>query len=80
MKKQALIILLVSILFSTFAVAETCPNLIRQIDEMLAESKQLSVEQINEVKSLRAQGEEAYKEGNKEECQKLLSQALDLLG
>jgi len=47
---------------------------------MLAESKQLSAEQINEVKSLRAQGEEAYKEGNKEECQKLLSQALDLLG
>ena len=80
MKKHALIILLVSILFSTFAVAETCPNLIKQIDEMLAESKQLSAEQINEVKSLRAQGEEAHKEGNKEECQKLLSQALDLLG
>ena len=78
--KKFLAYVVVSFLFISIANAETCPNLIKQIDEMLAESKQLSAEQINEVKSLRAQGEEAYKEGNKEECQKLLSQALDLLG
>ncbi len=78
--KKFLAYVVISFLFISIANAETCPNLIKQIDEMLAESKQLSAEQINEVKSLRAQGEEAYKEGNKEECQKLLSQALDLLG
>jgi hypothetical protein len=71
-----------TIFFSSSATvfAETCPNLIKQIDELLAESKQLSAEQIKEVKILRIQGEEAHKEGNKEECEKLLSQALDLLG
>jgi hypothetical protein len=78
--KKFLAYVVISFLFISIANAETCPNLIKQIDEMLAESKQLSAEQINEVKSLRAQGEEAHKEGNKEECQKLLSQALDLLG
>jgi hypothetical protein len=78
--KKFLAYVVISFLFISIANAETCPNLIKQIDEMLAESKQLSAEQIKEVKSLRAQGEEAYKEGNKEECQKLLSQALDLLG
>ena len=78
--KKFLAYVVISFLFISIANAETCPNLIKQIDEMLAESKQLSAEQINEVKNLRAQGEEAYKEGNKEECQKLLSQALDLLG
>ena len=78
--KKFLAYVVISFLFISIANAETCPNLIKQIDEMLAESKQLSAEQINEVKSLRAQGEEAYKEGNKEECQKLLSQALDILG
>ena len=78
--KKFLAYVVISFLFISIANAETCPNVIKQIDEMLAESKQLSAEQIKEVKSLRAQGEEAYKEGNKEECQKLLSQALDLLG
>ena len=77
---KAILLVLFYFLFSSSGMAETCPKLMQQIDEELAESKQLSANQIREIRSLIAQGEQAYKEGNKEDCQKLLSEALDLLG
>lgn len=77
---KAILLVLFYFLFSSSGMAETCPKLMQQIDEELAESKQLSANQIREIRSLRAQGEQAYKEGNKEDCQKLLSEAIDLLG
>ena len=77
---KAILLVLFYFLFSSSGMAETCPKLMQQIDEELEESKQLSANQIREIRSLRAQGEQAYKEGNKEDCQKLLSEALDLLG
>jgi|AACY02.14.fsa_nt_gi hypothetical protein len=78
--KQIIASVLISFLLATGALAETCPAMMKQIDQMLAETKQLSSEQVKEIKALRAQGEEAFKEGNQEECQKLLSQAIELLG
>ena len=77
---KAILLALFYFLFSSSGIAETCLKLMQQIDEELGESKQLSADQIREIRSLRVQGEQAYKEGNKEDCQKLLSEALDLLG
>jgi hypothetical protein len=78
--KQIIASILISFLLATGVLAETCPAMMIQIDQMLAETKQLSPEQVKEIKTLRIQGEQAFKEGNQEECQKLLSQAIELLG
>jgi hypothetical protein len=51
----------------------------KQIDQILEETKQLSKEQLNEIRQLRIQGEEAHKSGDHEESEKLLKEALQLL-
>ena len=67
-------------LSSSHGIAESCLDAMKQLDDTIAESKQLTKEEAKEIKSLKEQAKEAYKEGNKEDCQKLISEALDLLG
>ncbi|MEK9959253.1 MAG: hypothetical protein VW541_02440 [Pelagibacteraceae bacterium] len=51
----------------------------KEIDKLIGESKALSKEQLEEIKQLRIQGEEAHKSGDHKESEALLKQALDLL-
>ena len=73
-------IILICLLFFTFnAYAGNCLNLIKEIDNILLETKQLSKDQLSEIKQLRAQGEQAHKSGDHKESEEMLKQALDLL-
>ncbi|MCI5053736.1 MAG: hypothetical protein VW910_04620 [Pelagibacteraceae bacterium] len=51
----------------------------KEIDNLLLETKQLSKDQLSEIKQLRAQGEQAHKSGDHKESEEMLKQALDLL-
>jgi len=73
------LIIILFLLIPTKSIAGSCPMLIKQVDSLLAESKQLSKEQLAEIKQLRNQGEEAHKAGEHKESEELLKQALDLL-
>jgi phage shock protein A len=79
MKKLFLVIILY-LLSSSHGMANSCLDAMKQLDDAIAETKQLTREEAKEIKSLKEQAKEAYKEGNKEDCQKLISEALDLLG
>jgi len=76
-KKLVLFICLIT--FPINAYADNCLNLIKQIDNLLSETKQLSKDQLSEIKQLRAQGEQAHKSGDHKESEEMLKQALDLL-
>ena len=78
--KKLFLVTLLYLLSSSYGMADSCLVLMKQLDEVIAETKQLTPEEAKEIKSLKEQGQQAYKEGNKEDCQKLISEALDLLG
>ena len=78
--KKLFLVTLLYLLSSSYGMANSCLELMKQLDEVIAETKQLTPEEAKEIKSLKEQGQQAYKEGNKEDCQKLISEALDLLG
>ena len=64
---------------SNLAYAGSCPLLMKEIDHLIEQSKQLSKEQLAEIKQLRQQGEEAHNQGDHKESEDLLKQALELL-
>ena len=64
---------------SNLAYAGSCPLLMKEIDQLIEQSKQLSKEQLAEIKQLRQQGEEAHNQGDHKESEDLLKQALELL-
>ena len=70
---------LIVIFASNLAYAGSCPLLMKEIDQIIEQSKQLSKEQLIEIKQLRQQGEEAHNQGDHKESEELLKQALDLL-
>ncbi len=78
--KKLFLVTLLYLLSSSYGMADSCLDLMKQLDDAIAETKQLTREEAKEIKSLKEQGQQAYKEGNKEDCQKLISEALDLLG
>lgn len=62
------------------AWAAHCPADMKKIDAALATNPQLSSEQMTEVKSLRAQGEELHKAGKHGESVETLAKAMQILG
>ena len=70
---------LIVIFASNLAYAGSCPLLMKEIDQLIEQSKQLSKEQLAEIKQLRQQGEEAHNQGDHKESEELLKQALELL-
>lgn len=64
---------------SNLVYAGSCPLLMKEIDQLIEQSKQLSKEQLAEIKQLRQQGEEAHNQGDHKESEDLLKQALELL-
>ena len=52
----------------------------KKIDEALAKNPKLTVEQMSEVKNLRAEGETLHKAGKHQESVDTLSKAMKILG
>ena len=76
---KKLVLFFCLIILPVNAYADNCLSLIKQIDNLLSETKQLSKDQLSEIKQLRAQGEQAHKSGDHKESEEMLKQALDLL-
>jgi hypothetical protein len=76
MKKIVLLATLA--LFSSTALAFSCPKLMKQIDAALPSSK-LSAAQMTEVKKLRADGEAFHKAGKHSDSEASLNKAKKIL-
>ena len=76
MKRVALLTALA--LFSSLAMAFSCPKLMKQVDAALPSAK-LSAAQMAEVKKLRAEGEKLHKEGKHTESMATLGKAKKIL-
>ena len=61
------------------AVAHDCPNLISDIDNILAECKDLNPDLKSEVSALRDEGEQLHKDGKHDESVETLKLALSPL-
>ena len=61
------------------ALANHCPKDMAAIDKALADNPKLSAEQLDKVKSLRAQGEELHKAGKHAESVEVLGKVLEIL-
>lgn len=77
MKKAVLLAALA--LFSSMAVAGSCPKLWKQVDAALPSAK-LSASQMAEVKKLRADGEAFHKAGKHGDSEATLNKAKQILG
>lgn len=75
-----LVVLLGAFFVSTSALAFHCPSDMKKIDEALAKNPKLTVEQMSEVKNLRAEGETLHKAGKHQESVDTLSKAMKILG
>ena len=78
MKRIALTLAMLAL--SGAAWAAHCPADMKKIDAALATNPQLSGEEMTEVKSLRAQGEELHKAGKHGESVETLAKAMKILG
>lgn len=80
MLKRTLLAAALALAFTASALASSCPKHMKEIDAALAKSPKLSAEQMTEVKSLRAQGEEMHKAGKHDESMAALTRAEGILG
>lgn len=64
---------------SSLAIANTCPKLMKQIDDALPSAK-VSATQVGEVKKLRAEGEAHHKAGKHADSEAALNKAKGILG
>lgn len=62
------------------AMASQCPSMVAEIDAILATNPDLPQSVLEEVKTLRAQGDEQHKAGKHDESVETLEEALSLLG
>jgi len=68
-----------AVIASSPAFAMHCPADMKKIDEALAKHPKLSAAQMDEVKKLRAQGEEQHKTGKHQESVDTLAKAQKIL-
>ena len=80
MKLKALVFGASLALASTTAFGFHCPKDMKKIDEALAENPDISAEQLEEVKKLRAEGEALHKAGKHQESVDALGEAMNILG
>lgn len=69
-----------AVLASGAAFAFHCPADMKKIDDALAKNPPLSVEQMAEVKALRAEGETLHKAGKHQASIDTLAKAMKILG
>lgn len=77
---RTLVVALALALFAAPALAFHCPVDMKKIDEALAGDHGLSSEQLAEVQSLRAQGEEQHNSGDHQAAVDTLAKAMAILG
>jgi hypothetical protein len=77
MKK--IFVMTVLALFSSVALASSCPRLMKEIDAALPTAK-VSAAQMAEVKKLRADGEASHKAGKHADSEASLKKAKGILG
>ena len=77
--KKSLIAGLFAMALSGAAFAFQCPTDMKKIDEALAKNPQLSSEQMDEVKKLRAEGEAQHQAGKHKESVETLGKAKKIL-
>jgi hypothetical protein len=80
MKVRALLLGAVLALASGTAAAFHCPKDMKEIDAALAKGPNLSAAQLEEVRMLRAEGEELHKAGKHQESVDKLGRAKQILG
>ena len=80
MIKRTLAALSLCAILSVPAFAHQCPSDMATIDEALAANPELSAEDLDMVKQLRAEGEELHNAGNHDEAVEVLAEAMALLG
>ncbi len=76
--KKALVLAALA-LFSSVAIAGSCPKLMKEVDAALPSAK-LSAAQMTEVKKLRADGEALHKAGKHGDSEAALNKAKKMLG
>lgn len=79
MKKRLLTVLAGLFLVAGNAMAEHCPVDMKKIDAALAAKPNLSAQQLNDVKKLRAEGEALHNSGKHKESVDTLAKALKIL-
>lgn len=78
--KKNLLIGLFALAMAGGAGAAQCPADMKAIDEALAKNPELTMEQAEQVKALRAEGEELHKTGKHAESVEALAKAKEILG
>lgn len=66
--------------FAAPVLAFHCPADMKKIDEAMARSPALTSTQLDEVRKLRAEGEELHKAGRHQESVDTLAKAMKILG
>lgn len=80
MRLRALLLGAVLAVASGTAVAFHCPKDMKEIDAALSKGPDISAAQLQEVRQLRAQGEELHKAGKHQESVDKLGRAKQILG
>ncbi len=78
--KKKLLIGLFALAIAGGAHAAQCPADMRAIDEAMAKNPELAAEQMEQVKALRAEGEELHNAGKHAESVEALAKAKEILG
>ncbi len=74
-----LLVLLATMFISVATFASSCPRLMAEIDNRLAEGPMLDAEVIEAVIVLRTEGEAAHQQGNHDEAMAALEEALEII-
>lgn len=80
MKMRHIVLALVLAFFGSAAIASQCPSMVAKIDAILATNPDLPDSVLEEVKTLREEGEKQHEEGKHDDSVETLQQALFLLG
>jgi hypothetical protein len=80
MKMRHIVLALALVLSSGAAIASQCPSMVAKIDAILATNPDMPQSVLDEVKTLRAEGEKQHQEGKHDKSVETLQQALFLLG
>lgn len=78
--RRILLATLLSVGLASPALASQCPKDMAEIDAALEQNPDLTAEQLDEVKELRAEGEELHQNGKHQDSVDTLMQAKQILG
>ncbi|OLC00181.1 MAG: hypothetical protein AUH30_03480 [Candidatus Rokubacteria bacterium 13_1_40CM_68_15] len=80
MRRIAVLVALLAMVWVTPAFASSCPTDMKEIDESLAKGTKLSAANLEKVKKFRAEGEKLHKAGKHKQSIDTLEKAKVILG